>query len=472
MKYNYLIFTIMAITLLSCGKRVEWVSTTENEPWVAVDGLKTTAADVADVQIDAEAKLQTIEGFGGCFNELGWTSLSLLSDTDRENIINDLFSPGIGANFTICRMPVGANDFSRDWYSYDETEGDFDLKDFRIDNDKETLIPFIHAAQKQNPNLKIWASPWSPPTWMKWNKHYACATTRPAIPEKFRNNLPTDKQGKEGTNMFIQEDAYFKTYANYFSKFVEAYANENIKIAAIMPQNEFNSCQIFPSCTWTAAGLATFIGQYLGPAMEAQNIELMFGTMERPTEALVDTILNDPLAGKYIKGVGFQWAGKGAIAGIHKRYPNLRLYQSEQECGDGKNDWKYCNYAWTLMKHYLSSGASAYMYWNISLEEGGFSRWGWQQNSLVTVDTATKTFKYNHEYYLLKHVSHYVQPGAQLLKTEGKFENLLAFVNPDKSIVVVMQNDSLEEKQVTVKVGDQTIKPLLKPSSFNTFVIR
>ena len=87
-----------------------------------------------------------------------------------------------------------------------------------------------------------------------------------------------------------------------------------------------------------------------------------------------------------VKGAGFQWAGKGAIAGIHRRYPHLQLYQTEQECGDGKNDWRYCRYAWTLMKHYFHSGASAYMYWNIALRKGGVSRWGWAQNSLVTVD--------------------------------------------------------------------------------------
>jgi len=86
-----------------------------------------------------------------------------------------------------------------------------------------------------------------------------------------------------------------------------------------------------------------------------------------------------------VKGVGFQWAGK-AIAGIHRQYPDLPLYQTEQECGDGKNDWRYCRYAWTLMKHYLRNGASAYLYWNVSLKKGGVSRWGWAQNSLVTVD--------------------------------------------------------------------------------------
>lgn len=190
------------------------------------------------------------------------------------------------------------------------------------------------------------------------------------------NRLPVEREGKEGTNMFIQEDQYFSAYALYFSKFIKAYRDQDIKIDMVMPQNEFNSAQVFPSCTWTASGLAKFIGEYLSPEMKKINVDLMFGTMERPTEALVDTVLTDPLASKYIKGVGFQWAGKDAIPGINKRYPHLQLYQTEQECGNGKNDWEKCKYSWSLLKHYIKNGANAYMYWNTSLKEGGISTWG------------------------------------------------------------------------------------------------
>jgi len=395
-----------------------------------------------------------------------------LNESDRNAVFKELFSPGIGANFNICRMPVGANDFSCDWYSYDETEGDFEMKNFTIANDLQTLVPFIKEALKQYPGLKIWASPWSPPSWMKWNKHYACHTIYKGMDGKFDNHLVPDKEGREGTNMFIQESAYLKAYALYFSRFIDSYKTQGIPVSAIMPQNEFNSCQIFPSCTWTSAGLTNFVGQYLGPEMEKQKVEIMFGTMERPTEALVDTILNDALAGKYIKGVGFQWAGKKAIVGIHKRYPNLKLYQSEQECGDGKNDWKYCKYTWTLMKHYLNNGANAYMYWNLSLLKGGVSRWGWKQNSLITVDSAQKSFRYNHEYYLMKHVSHFVKPGARLLQLKGKFTNLLAFKNPDESIVIVFQNEMDHAEPLTIKIGNRSVIATTQGNSFNTILVK
>ncbi|MDP4226666.1 MAG: beta-glycosidase, partial [Bacteroidota bacterium] len=396
--FKGLIVLGMAALMGSCKQnaQIEWISTTETKSWVRNEGLQAgKSSATADLKIDLTQMGQTIKGFGACFNELGWTSLSRLKEEERTAIFTELFKPGIGANFTICRMPVGANDFSLDWYSYNETEGDFDMKNFSIENDLKTLVPFIHEAQKYNPDLKFWASPWSPPQWMKWNKHYACSVPWAGLASKFQNHLTAEKQGKEGTNMFIQQEKYFAAYALYFSKFIQAYKDQGIRIGMVMPQNEFNSCQIFPSCTWTASGLAKFIGKYLGPEMDKQGVDIFFGTMERPNEALVDTILNDPDAGKCVKGVGFQWAGKDAIPGIHRRYSDLTLYQSEQECGDGKNDWKYCCYAWSLMKHYLKNGANAYLYWNISLDKGGFSRWGWQQNSLVTVDSASNTYRFN-----------------------------------------------------------------------------
>jgi glucosylceramidase len=467
------VFCLIFTTVSSFSQqKVEMITTTEKEAWKNENNFKITSpAGKADVIINKNNTLQTIEGFGGCFNELGWTSLNLLKKPGRRSIMKELFTPGFGANFTICRMPVGANDFSLDWYSYNETEGDFEMKNFTIANDLKTLVPFIKESQQYAPNLKIWASPWSPPTWMKWNKHYACSVSREGLDKKYRNNLPVDRQGREGTDMFIQNDDYFKAYSLYFSRFIEEYRKQGIQVSMIMPQNEFNSCQIFPSCTWTATGLATFIGKYLGPEMEKQKIEIMFGTMERPSEALADTILNDPFAGKFIKGIGFQWAGKDAIPGLHKRYPDLKLYQTEQECGDGKNDWKYCRYAWTLMKHYISNGASAYMYWNISLEEGGISRWGWSQNSLITVNKSEKTFRYNHEFYLLKHLSHFVKPGAKFLRSSGTFTDLMAFINPDNSLVVVLHNDKITDQNVTISTGKEDINVLLKADSFNTLLI-
>lgn len=445
-----------------------WISTTEKLPWqerkIASPGWRW---DTLDVMLRRSETAQTVDGFGGCFNELGWTSLNALATEDRDAVLREMFAPGVGANFTICRMPVGANDFSRDWYSYDETAGDLALEHFSIANDLETLVPFIKGAQKYNPGLRFWASPWSPPSWMKKNRHYAEAMSRPGAPA---NGLRAEQVGREGEDFFIQEEPYFRAYAKYFGRFVDEYRKQGISIEMVMPQNEFNSAQPFPSCTWTPRGLAKFL-RHLGPEMDRRKVELFFGTLERGDVKLLSDVMSDPAAETWIHGVGVQWAGKGAVSEIHRKFPALKIYQSEQECGDGKNSWAYASYCWELMKHYFRGGANAYMYWNLSLQEGGESRWGWKQNSLVTVDMQTKKYRWNHEYYVLKHVSHFVMPRAKRLQAEGTADDTLGFLNPDGTVVVVMRNEAGFERPVRVTVDGRAVVCVMEPDSLNTMLI-
>ena len=465
----------IGLFLSSCteDKSIIHVCTTKTESWVHEESGESLPTD-EEVQITInttkEGQAQVIEGFGACFNELGWTSLSLLSEADRNSIMKELFQPDYGACFTVCRMPVGANDFSRDWYSYNEVAGDFEMKHFSIENDKETLIPFIKKARKFQPNLKLWASPWCPPSWMKYNQHYASAYTGEEYNEKYRNGLPKDKVGYEGTDMFIQDSRYMKSYALYFKKFIRSYSEQGIPIFAVMPQNEFNSAQIFPSCCWTAKGLAKFVGQYLGPVMKEEGVDVMFGTMERANTSLIDTLLQDPKAAPYIKGVGFQWAGKEAIGDIHRRYPEQLFLQTEQECGDGKNCWEGMLHSWDLLKHFLENGVSIYDYWNISLQEGGISRWGWAQNSLVVVNTETRTYRYTYEYYLMKHFSHFIKRGAVRLNlSSGTIGNALAFLNTDGSIILLSMEKEGRNKSMIVNINGKQKKVFLKANSLNTW---
>ena len=111
------------------------------------------------------------------------------------------------------------------------------------------------------------------------------------------------------------------------------------------------------------------------------------------------------------------------------------------------------------MRHFLDNGVSAYMYWNISLENGGISRWGWEQNSLVV------------EYYVMKHVSHYVQPGAYKLETEGAYTNLLAFRNPDNSIALIIANETSDDHSLSIRIGDRVYTPIVKAYSMNTLLV-
>lgn len=472
--YPFLFLAILFFSSCTFQPRASWVTTAENNPWREQPVLLSASADTVraiDVTLLPHKKQQRIEGFGACFNELGWISLSFLEPTVREDIMEELFFPGVGANFSICRLPLGANDFSRNWYSYNETGGDFDMKYFTIANDQQTLIPFVKNALKYHPGLRIWASPWCPPSWMKYNKHYASAYTGELYNDKYRNGLPANQVGHEGSDLFIQDSLYLQAYALYFSHYITAYKEQGIPVFAVMPQNEFNSAQIFPSCCWKASSLAHFVGKYLGPAMQELGVEVLFGTVERPNEALVDTVLTDPECHKYVEGVGFQWAGKGAIPGIHERYPTLKLYQTQQECGDGQNDWSGAMYGWKQICHSLNSGVSIYQYGNISLEKGGISRWGWAQNSLVVIDADTKSYRFTYDYYVMKHLSHYIQPGARKLETEGVYTNLLAFVNPDESVVVVLANESNDSRVVSIRLRNQVYQPKLPAHSLSTLLI-
>ncbi|MFM2321134.1 MAG: hypothetical protein RL612_281 [Actinomycetota bacterium] len=453
---------------------IKWIATTEKSPWVEQTAPDfSVGSGMPDVFIDTKRTAQSIEGFGGSFNEYGWTSLSLLSQQDRDAVMRDIFAPGVGLNFSLCRMPVASNDFSEDFYSYDEVDGDFELEHFSIENDEKNLIPFIREAKKYQPKLAIWASPWSPPTWMKRNGHYAGAKPNPAFNTgSATNGLRDDQVQVEGTDNFKLEEPYLAAYAKYFGKFIDEYAARDIKISMVMPQNEWNSAQVFPSCVWTPQGLAKFVA-HLGPEMEKRGVEVFLGTLERPDEQQALIPINDPITGKYIKGVGVQWAGKGATPFIHRAKPELRIYQSEQQCGDGKNDWRFARHVWNLMKFYFDNGATGYMYWNMSLEEGGVSRWGWSQNSLVVVDPETKSYRFSHEYYMMKHVSHFVQPGAKVVETFSwnGYEQQFAFKNPDGSLVVVMQNAGTDEMDVNLVIDGKLLKVLLPADSVNTFVL-
>jgi glucosylceramidase len=169
---------------------------------------------------------------------------------------------------------------------------------------------------------------------------------------------------------------------------------------------------------------------------------------------------------------GVQWAGKNALPTLHERFPSLPIYQSEQECGNGENRWSYTNYCWHLMKHYFRSGANGYVYWNISLLEGGRSTWGWQQNSLVTVNPTDKTYRLTHDYYLLKHLSHFVDVGARFLKLSDTFDNALAFQNPDHSVIVMLRNQSAQPQRIQVDVAGRAAELEMPPDSSGTFAVR
>jgi glucosylceramidase len=238
-----------------------------------------------------------------------------------------------------------------------------------------------------------------------------------------------------------------------------------------MPENEPNSAQPYPSCCWLSRDLNIFVGQYLGPEMAKRDVQVYFGTCERPDPAKIDTLLQDPESSKYVKGVGFQWAGKEALPTIYRNYPDIDLVQSEQECGNGKNNWEGAMHSWDLQREYFANGVTQYYYWNTSLFFDKPSRWGWFQNSLITVNEADKTWTFTPEYYELKHLSHFVQPGAKRLVLGGTYEEVLGFVNPDGSIILVAGNQTDADANIALTLGKQSLNVTIPAASLCTLVL-
>jgi glucosylceramidase len=439
--------------------KTRWISSTKASVWE--DKQVLDVAGDANLTITHD-KFQTVEGFGGCFNELGFVALSHLSEEERGQVMYSLFHPDGDQRFSICRLPIGASDYALDWYSLNETDGDLEMKHFSIARDQQYLIPYIKEALKLNPNLKLFASPWSPPTWMKFPKSYNYGTLR-------------------------WEKEILEAYALYFVKFVKAYREEGITIHQVHVQNEVVADQKFPSCIWTGEQLREFIRDYLGPAFEKHGLdtEIWLGTINAPEpwdewmkkkvqdhDAYAHTVLSDPEAYKYVKGVGYQWAGKYGIQRTVQSYPELRYMQTENECGDGENTWFYAKYIFNLYQHYFTNGVNAYIYWNMVLEPKGRSTWGWEQNSMITVDPATIKTIHNPEYYVMKHFSHFVSPESTRIGLKGPWSgNALAFEKTTGEKVIIIANPFAETRTLHLSDGSRTQSFKLEPESFNTILL-
>lgn len=442
---------------------MQWIATTPDIRWQEQTWQDRPA--VADTLIVTATADQVIDGFGGCFNELGWIALGHLDPAEQSRVLADLFDPTAGSGLTFCRLPIGASDYAAQWYSLDEFEGDIELTHFSIERDRRYLIPYIKAAQDFNPQLRFFASPWSPPAWMKQPPVYNYGRLR-------------------------MEPEILASYARYFEKYITAYQAEGIPISQVHVQNEPFADQKFPSCLWSPEQFRVFIRDYLGPRLAASGLatELWLGTLNGPTQMhfsptgridinlydrFVDDLLFDPDVRQYLRGVGYQWAGQHIIARTRESFPELGLMQTENECGDGNNTWVYAQYVFNLMRHYLGNGVSSYIYWNMILEPQGRSTWGWTQNALITIDPLTRRAIYNPEFYVLKHLARFVAPGARRLQTRGHWTgSSLAFANPDGSVVVVMSNALSRERAATLQIADQAYTVNLAADSFNTFVFR
>ena len=449
----------LLMTSMVHAASLEWVSSNESNSWQKMPIPKLEGKNPeqpASILIRTNNEFQTIDGFGGSFNELGWVALNKANKADAKKVIEALFGKD-GANFNLARIPIGASDFGLDGYSLAMTPEDYELKDFSIERDQKHLLPYIKAAMKVRPDLKNWASPWSAPAWMKDNNSYSKGSLR-------------------------DEPKIYQTYANYFAKFINAYRAEGVNLYAITPQNEPNITNIYPTQEWKSSQLSKFIGSYLGPTLERKNIdiEIWLGLNGDPPSNgdnenyRLTQILENKKVSDYLTGVGFQYDSKNQIAIANELYPEKKLMQTESVCFNGDNTWQQAEELYQLMKQYLEGGANAYFAWNMILNETGKSTWDWAQNAPITVNQHTGKVTYNGEFYVYKHFSHYIQPGAKLVKTTGNWEDRISFVNPDASIVTVVANSSENDwpARIATDNSQESFVAMIPAHSVNTFVIK
>jgi glucosylceramidase len=452
-----------------------------------------------DIRVNTSAAAGThpIEGFGGCFNEKGWDALAVLEAPARTAVLESLFGAE-GLRWGLNRMPVGSSDFADSYYSLDDSAGDLALANLSLARDREKLLPFIHAAAAVNPQLTLWGSPWSAPTWMK--------DSAPQMPHN------------EGCGSLALTPAVRVAYAEYLARAALAYRAEGLRFEHLAVQNEPNqgdtwhnasrSCHdSYPKMHWTGEALRDFVRDYLGPAFAAHNLSGTVGILlstfpVNEFESYVQPALADEGALAYLAGVGLQYAGVGMVGAIRAAAPWLKTWETETPCGGGgaclgggAGSWSWGQVQFSYMRSFLAAGASVYSQWNMILDESGKSGWGWSQCAPVTVHSGTGDVVYEGSYWATKHFSYFVAPGAVVLETTGDNApcaevndacgcaggctaaanigmEAISFRNPDGGLVLVAQNNAGAGAPVNLFVdGRLAVSEVLPPHSMNTFTI-
>ena len=483
---------ILTAATASAMSFTHYASSEEDGFWVK-SSLKTVGVvpeSQGDIMIKEDAgnsPIVTFKGWGTCFNELGWDALQLLPEERREELLKRIFAPDGDLKYTHGRISLGANDYARSWYSASEVPGDFKLDYFDISRDLTTIIPYIRAAQKYNPDLWFWCSPWSPPAWMKINQDYPVLSSRTNRMDSRINYLlhmdpaPQVDPGKfppslASQDYMIQDPRYLKAYAEYFCRYIDWFGRYGIPVKRVMYQNEAYSYTPYPGCPWTPKGAALFNGEYLAPALKERHpdVELYLGTINTNRFDEVDKIMSDPhIIGKDLfKGIGFQWEGSQIIRDVRAKYPFLKVVQTESECGDGKFDWRGAEHTFVLINEYLSLGCEEYTFWNVILCDDGKSAWGWRQNALIRVNSKEKTAELTPEYYAVMHYSHFVTAGTKLVcSLDGRTgpNPVSIFLTPEGKHVVVACNLDDREIRRSIRFGGERLDIVLPPHSMHTF---
>lgn len=412
--------------------------------------------DPVSIGIDPRVRYQTIEGFGGAFTEAAATVWQQLPPPARDEVIRAYFDPSNGHGYTLGRTHINSCDFALGNYAYAGIPGDTDLRHFDIARDRHALIPMIRSAQaRAGTRLKLLASPWSPPAWMK-----------------------TNGEMNHGGKL---RPEYRDAWARYYARYIEAYASEGLTIWAVSVQNEPAATQRWDSCIYTAEEERDFVRDHLGPTLAGTGHSgVRIVVWDHNRDLLFDraaTVFADPQAARYVWGAAFHWYVNDSfdnVQALHDAYPDKALLFSEgcQEGGPHTGEWGPGERYGRALINDLRRWTVGWIDWNLLLDDqGGPNHVGNYCSAPILANTRTGTLLYQSSYYYLGHFARFVRPGAQRILSTASSDRLehVAFANAhDGSVVVVCMNGGDSALSAVVRHNGSTASCPLPPHSIAT----
>uniref|UniRef100_A0A7E4W3U0 Glucosylceramidase n=1 Tax=Panagrellus redivivus TaxID=6233 RepID=A0A7E4W3U0_PANRE len=402
------------------------------------------------IKLNSSQTFQKIEGFGAAFTDAATINLKKLSPATQNKLLEAYFDPIKGLGYTFGRVPLGSCDFSTRVYSYDDTDQDFNLTHFALaKEDLDFKIPAIQAAKKFNNDIKLFASPWSSPAWMKATKDV-----------KGYSGLAGDINGP-----------YYKSYAKYFGRFLQEYSKHGLQYWGLTVTNEPSGCYGYQCMIMNASTQIDFVALHLREALNKAGFETVKIMIHDDTRnkmvPVAKTVAADPEKRKLIDGLAFHWYDWNTLEPVRQTHELLpdKFTLSTEAC-NGWQDTERGVYlgSWLRATRYardIIRGINAYSIgwvdWNFCLDGNGGPNWVSNfVDSPIIVDETSDSFIKQPMYYALGHFSRFVPPNSKRIYISSPPANLkleaTATLTPDNTIVVVVLND--EEKPIDVEIAD------------------
>ncbi|MGW7159131.1 glycoside hydrolase family 30 protein [Paenibacillus taichungensis] len=423
----------------STGEDALFVSVSQDQLKSQDSGLETTT-----ILLDDQQTYQEMDGFGASFTDSSAYLINqVLSDEQRAEVMNRLFHPEEGIGLSVIRNPMGASDYARTVYSYNdlpENQTDPELSGFSIAHDEADVIPLTQKALELNPELKLFASPWSAPGWMK--------TSGSMITGQLKNE-------------------WYPAYAEYFVKYIQAYASHGLPIHAVTPQNEaLYEPGHYPGMLMPAEAQADFIKNHLKPALVRNDILSKIlcydHNWDRPDYPL--TVLDE--AAEEVDGVAWHWYGGEASAQtkVYEAFAGKEVHFTEGSGGEWIPPFEqaFSNVIRTGIE-ILRNYSKSFVLWNMALDENnGPTVPGFGKSTcrgIVKVNQQTKELTYTLDYYALAHFSALIRPKAVRIDSSSNEASIrsVAFKNTDGSIALVLFNDGEETGNVQVQLREEEL---------------